>query len=85
MVKLFFTSFLSLSTEFPAKYLQFKTGAVYDRKNTNGFIPVILEGKTCAKRILAHCCRLKRFRYISDKQPHLGVNHTHLELQSLRY
>lgn len=60
-----------------------KTGAVYDRRNTDDFIPVILEGRPGAERFPARCCRFKRFRYISDKQPHLGVNHIRLELQSL--
>lgn len=62
-----------------------KTGAVYDRKNTNGFIPAILEGRPGAERFPAHFCRFHKFRYISEKQPHLGVNLTCLELQSLTY
>lgn len=62
-----------------------KTDPVYDRKNTNSFIPAVLEGRPGAEKFPTHCCRFKRFRYISDKQPHLGVNHTCLELQSLTY
>lgn len=62
-----------------------KTGAVYNRKNTNVFIPAIPEGRLGAERFPAQWCRFKRFRYTSDKQPQLGVNHTCLELQSLMY
>lgn len=34
---------------------------------------LILEGRPGAERFPAHCCRFKRLRYISDKQPHLEL------------
>lgn len=75
--------FLSLSTEVTGKCLDFQTGTFMIGVTINGYIPVIPEGRPGAERFPAHCCRLKGFRYISDNQPHLGVNHPCLELLSL--